>query len=78
MLSVLGCGGTGKRLLINTIVAQIKTILKNNNSVLVTAPTEAAAHYIGGQTNYHEFKITVKKKKGISLSNSAKEHLIQI
>jgi hypothetical protein len=63
--------------LINTIVAQIRTIFKNNNSVLVTAPTGAAGHKIGGQKNHHEFKISVKKKKGLSLSNSAKEHLIQ-
>jgi len=28
--------------LINTIVAQIRIIFKNNNSVLVTAPTGAA------------------------------------
>jgi len=63
--------------LINTIVAQIRTIFKNNNSVLVTAPTGAAGHNIGGQKNHHEFKISVKKKKGLSLSNSAKEHLIQ-
>jgi phage gpG-like protein len=76
-LTVLGCGGTGKSLLINTIVAQIRTIFKNNNSVLVTAPTGAAAHNVGGQTIHREFKISVKKKKGSSLANSAKEHLIQ-
>jgi len=76
-LTVLGCGGTGKSLLIKTIVAQIRTIFKNNNSVLVTAPTGAAAHNVGGQTIHREFKISVKKKKGSSLANSAKEHLIQ-
>jgi phage gpG-like protein len=63
--------------LIKTIVAQIRTIFKNNNSVLVTAPTGAAAHNVGGQTIHREIKISVKKKKGSSLANSAKEHLIQ-
>ena len=38
-------------------------MLNNNNSVLVTAPTGAAAHNVGGQTIHREFKINVGKKK---------------
>jgi hypothetical protein len=44
----MGCGGTGKSVLINTVVSYIRKIFQSNNSVLVTAPTGVAAHNVGG------------------------------
>jgi hypothetical protein len=56
-MSVLGCGGTGKSVLINTVVACIRKIFSNNNSVIVAALTGAAAYNAGGQTIHQEFKL---------------------
>jgi predicted GTPase len=41
-MTIMGCGGTGKSELINTLVSCIRKIFKNNNTVFVTAPTGAA------------------------------------
>jgi putative protein kinase ArgK-like GTPase of G3E family len=38
-IGIMGCAGTGKSVLINTIVAHIKRTFKTNISVIVTAPT---------------------------------------
>jgi len=62
-MTVLGCGGTGKSVLINTLVTCIRTIFKDNNSVFVTAPTGAAAYNVGGTTIHKEFKIGVKQNQ---------------
>ena len=48
-MTVMGCGGTGKSVLINTLVTCIRTIFQDNNSVFVTAPTGAAAYNVGGR-----------------------------
>ena len=71
----MGCAGTGKSVLINTVVAYIRRIFQNNNSVIVAAPTRAAAHNVGGQTMHREFKIDMRKKQS-SLLTSSKEALM--
>jgi phage gpG-like protein len=62
-MTIMGCAGTGKSVLISTIVACIRKIFQDNNSVIGAAPTGAAAHNVGGQTIHREFKIDVRKKK---------------
>ena len=74
-LTVIGCAGTGKSVLINTLVACIRRMFKKNDSVLVAAPTGAAAHNIGGQTIHREFKIGIGKGNKWSISKKAKEYL---
>ncbi len=59
-MTVLGCGGTGQSVLINTLVTCIRTIFQDNNSVFVTAPTRVAAYNVGGSTIHKEFKVGVK------------------
>jgi ATP-dependent DNA helicase PIF1 len=61
-MTIMGCAGTGKSVLINTVVAYIRRIQKNY-SFIVAAPTGAAAHNVGGQTIHREFKIDMRKKQ---------------
>jgi ATP-dependent DNA helicase PIF1 len=77
-MTVMGCGGTGKSVLINTLVTCIRTIFQDNNSVFVTAPTGAAAYNVGGTTIHKEFKIGIKgNTTGNDLTNLAKQELMQ-
>jgi len=57
-MTIMGCGGTGKSVLINTLVACIRKIF--NDNVFVTAPTRAAAYNVRGSTIHREYKINVK------------------
>jgi len=73
-----GCGGTGKSVLINTLVACIRKIFNDNNSVFVTAPTGAAAYNVGGSTMHREFKINVRDIPGYNkLSDNTKKELMK-
>jgi len=74
-MTVLGCAGTGKSVLINTVVGYIRKIFQINNSVLIAAPTGAAAHNVGGQTMHREFKISIGKSNKWNLSKRAKEQM---
>ncbi len=75
-LTVLGAGGTGKSVLINTLVSCIHNIFQDNNSVFVTAPTGAAAFNVGGTTIHKEFKIRVTDITGHDcLGDGAKQQL---
>ena len=50
---VNGPGGTGKSVLINTLVFIIKKFFNDNNVVKVLAPTGVAAFNVGGETIHH-------------------------
>ena len=76
-MTVVGCAGTGKSVLINTVVGYIRKIFQDNNSVIVAAPTGAAAHNVGGQTLHREFKIGIGKNKKRNLSKKSKEHMME-
>ena len=76
-MTVMGCGGTGKSVLINTLVSCIRTIFQDNNSVFVTAPTGAAAYNVGGTTIHKEYKIGINNNAtNEELSNYAKQELM--
>jgi len=79
-MTVVGCAGTGKSVLINTVVGYIRKIFQDNNSVIVAAPTGAAAHNVGGQTLHREFKIGIgkNKKRNLSKSKNGAYHFIQL
>jgi nicotinamide riboside kinase len=62
-MTIMGCAGTGKSVLINTVVAYIRRMFQKNYSFIVAAPTGAAAHNVGGQTIHREFKIDMRKKQ---------------
>ena len=76
-MTVVGCAGTGKSVLINTVVGYIRKIFQNNNSVIVAVPTGAAAHDVGGQTLHREFKIGIGKSKKWNSSKKSKEHMTE-
>ena len=65
-MTILGKGGTGKSFLINTIVSEIRKHFKLNNTVVVTAPTGAAAYNVRGQTIHREFGVVKNTSKEIS------------
>jgi len=48
--TVMGCGGTGKSFIINTIISIVRTMTQLNDSILVGAPTGAAAFNVQGST----------------------------
>jgi ABC-type branched-subunit amino acid transport system ATPase component len=74
-MTVIGCAGTGKSVLINTVVGCIQKMFQDNNSVVVAALTGAAAHNVGGQNMHREFKIGIEKNKKWNISKKAKENL---
>lgn len=76
-MTVLGCGGTGKSVLINTIVSCIRKIFQDNNSILVAAPTGCAAYNVGGKTIHKQFNIRVRGKKDEKMGNIAREELMK-
>ena len=65
-MTILGKGGTGRSFLINTIVSEIQKHLKMNDTVVVTAPTGAAAYNVKGQTIHQEFGVRKNTSKEIS------------
>ncbi len=44
----------------------------NNGSVIVAAPTRAAAYNVGGQTIHREFKLDFSRDQNCSLSENAR------
>ncbi len=77
-MTVMGRRGTGKSVLIITLVSCIRTIFQDNNSMFVTAPTGAAAYNVGGTTIHKEFKIGIKgAATNEELSNYARQELMK-
>jgi hypothetical protein len=68
-MTIMGAAGTGKSVLINTIVTVLRVMIDDNDVVHV-APTGTAAFNVGGETLYQMFSIMVedemKNPKGMS------------
>ena len=60
-LTVRGAGGTGKSVIINTIVTLMRLMFNSNDVVQVAAPTGTAAFNVGGVTLHHLTKSGVSK-----------------
>jgi len=56
-----GGGGTGKSVIINTIVSTMRQMFQNNGVVKVVAPTGTAAFNVNGETFHHLLKNRVTK-----------------
>ena len=52
-----GSGGTGKSVLINTLVTAMRKMFNDNGIVHITAPTGAAAFNVNGETIHHFLEI---------------------
>ena len=59
--TVVGCGGTGKSYVINTILTIIRKLTKRNTTILVGAPSGAAAYNHQGSTLHHLLGIGVSR-----------------
>ncbi len=59
--TVVGCGGTGKSYIINTILTIIRKLTKRNTTILVGAPSGAAAYNVQGSTLHHLLGIGISR-----------------
>ena len=59
--TVLGCGGTGKSFIINTILSIIRTHTQCDDSIKVAAPSGGAAYNVQGCTLHRLLNIPIEK-----------------
>jgi hypothetical protein len=79
--TVMGCGGTGKSFIINTIISIIRNMTQMNDTVKVGAPSGAAAYNVQGSTLHRPLGISVsrpeEKVTGTALENLQKlKHIL--
>ncbi len=69
----MGCGGTGKSFIINTIISIVRNMTQMNDTVTVGAPSGAAAYNLQGSTLHRLLRINVsrpeEKVTGTALEN---------
>lgn len=58
---IQGAGGSGKSVLINTLVTVMRRMFNDNDVVRVVAPTGAAAFNVGGETIHSSFSIPMSR-----------------
>ena len=56
-----GSGGSGKSVVVNTIVTAMRKMFNCNDVVKVAAPTGTAAYNVGGETSHHLLSIMLSK-----------------
>lgn len=61
--TILGCGGTGKSHIINTIISIIRRYTNCNDVIKVAAPSGGAAYNVKGCTLHRGLDLSVDKKK---------------
>jgi len=57
----MGCGGTGKSYIINTILTIVRQITRSNSTLMVGAPSGTAAFNVQGSTLHHLLGIGVTR-----------------
>ena len=57
----MGCGGTGKSFIINTIISIMRNMTQMNDTVKVGAPSGAAAYNVQGSTLHRLLGISVSR-----------------
>jgi len=72
--TIMGCGGTGKSFIINTIISIIRQLTQKNSSIQVGAPTGSAAFNVEGSTLHRLLGINVSRPEE-SMSETTKEQL---
>jgi len=70
----MGCGGTGKSFIINTIISIIRKLTQRNSSIQVGAPTGSAAFNVQGSTLHRLLGINVSRPEE-SMNETTKEQL---
>ena len=71
---VMGCGGTGKSFIINTIISIVQKMMQQNDMIQVGAPTGAAAFNVQGSTLHRLLGKNVSHPEE-SLHETTKEQL---
>jgi hypothetical protein len=71
---VMGCGGTGKSFIINTIISIVQKMMQQNDMIQVGAPTGAAAFKVKGSTLHRLQEINMSHPEE-SLHETTKEQL---
>jgi predicted GTPase len=71
---VMGCGGTGKSHIINTIIGMVRTLTNSNNTVQIVAPSGAATFNVQGSTLHSLLNIGVANPEK-EISEKRKEQL---
>lgn len=74
--TVLGCGGTGKSHIINTIIGMVRQMTLSNNTIQIAAPSGAAAFNVQGSTMHSLLNIDVTNPEN-KLSEKRKEQLTE-
>jgi hypothetical protein len=59
--TIMGCGGTGKSYIINTILTIIRNMTRSNGTLLIGAPSGTAAFNVQGSTLHHLLGIGVAR-----------------
>ena len=77
-MTVNGSGGAGKSIVIDTIVALMRTMFKCNEVVKVVAPSGTAAFNVSGETIHHLLGMCVSKTeyKAHSMTKDKRSKLI--
>jgi hypothetical protein len=73
--TVVGCGGTGKSYIINTILTMVRKLTKRNATILVGAPSGAAAYNVQGSTLHHLLGIGVSRPEH-NITQKVKDKLL--
>ena len=74
--TVMGCGGTGKSHIINTIIGMVRQLTDSNNTIQIAAPSGAAAFNVQGSTLHSLLNIGVAHPEN-ELSEKRKEQLTE-
>ncbi len=72
--TVMGCGGTGKSFIINTIISIVRNMTQMNNTLKVGAPSGAAAYNVQGSTLHRLLGISVSRPEE-KVTHTALENL---
>ena len=77
-MTIIGAAGTGKSVMINTLVTVLRTMFGDNDVVHIAAPTGTAAFNVGGETLHSLFKVPIEDRYGCSrqVSEKARKRLL--
>ena len=74
-----GSGGSGKSVIVNTVVTYMRKMFNLNDVVKVAAPTGTAACNVGGETFHHLMNMQVSRSeyKAATLTDSQRLKLVK-
>ena len=76
-LIISGVAGSGKSVLINTIVTTVRKMFGKTKSVKIVAPTGQAAYNAGGTTCHHGIGVSIEKGIDEGLSGTKMKDMLE-